>query len=174
MQLLPTTAKLMNDEDVGNKNIADNCSGPLLDPTTNLALGQKYVRHLTSQPLIGDNLMLLLAAYNEGPGKLERGLRDDNGSRVKSRGISSRRAYEKEDPLYFLESLPLRQTHDYIQQVLIHYWGYRARLDEPQTSLTELARGEWPRYAQPKLPSAPPKGQRDALLPQGSLSLASN
>jgi soluble lytic murein transglycosylase-like protein len=100
----------------------------MLDPAYNMALGQKYVRHLAGQPMIGDNLLLLLAAYNCGPGKLARWMDERTN-----------------DPLLFIESLPARETRDYVQQVLIQYWTYRARLAEPQTSLTQLAHGEWPR-----------------------------
>jgi hypothetical protein len=87
------------------------------------------VKHLASQPMIGDNLLLLLAAYNSGPNKLARWVDNDN----------------RKDPLLFIESLPVRETRDYVQQVLIYYWNYRARLAEPETSLTQLAHGEWPR-----------------------------
>jgi soluble lytic murein transglycosylase-like protein len=145
---------------------AADCSGRLLDPSFNLAVGQKYVRHLAGQPIIGDNLMLLLAAYNEGPGKLARGLHD--GGAKKARGHHAepgRSAFEKEDPLFFLESLSLRQTHDYIEQVLIHYWIYRARLGEPENSLTDLAHGAWPRIAPPEEAKPLPKGTKEAALP---------
>ena len=168
MQLLPATAKLMTDK-VSDKVDDRDCTAHLLDPTVNIALGQKYVRYLTDQPLVGDNLMLLLAAYNEGPGKLARGCISAKPSRKKCRGISNHREFEKEDPLFFLESLPPRETHDYIEQVLIHYWSYRARLSEPETSLTELAHGQWPRYAPPPATVRPPKGQREASLPAGDV-----
>jgi soluble lytic murein transglycosylase len=163
MQLLPTTAKLMTDK-VSDMVDDRDCSAHLLDPTVNIALGQKYVRHLTEQPLIGDNLMLLLAAYNEGPGKLARGEKKDHI-------VTNHREFEKEDPLFFLESLQTRETHDYIEQVLIHYWGYRSRLSEPETSLSELAHGQWPRYAPPPVNVHPPKGQREA---SNALQMASS
>ncbi|MDX2027670.1 MAG: transglycosylase SLT domain-containing protein [Alphaproteobacteria bacterium] len=127
MQLMPTTANL-----VANSNVTKGeCAGRMLDPSFNMALGQRYVRHLASQPMIGDNLLLMLAAYNSGPGNLARWM--DRGMR--------------QDPLLFIESLPVRETRDYVQQVLTHYWSYRARLSEPTTSLAQLAHGEWPRYA---------------------------
>ena len=74
------------------------------------------------------NLLYLLTAYNSGPGNLAR-WSDDAGH----------------DPLLFIESLPVRETRDYVQQVLIQYWSYRARLGEQQVSLKQLAKGEWPR-----------------------------
>jgi hypothetical protein len=112
----------------------------LLDPATNMTLGQSYVQRLAAQPMIGDNLLLLLAAYNGGPNRLEHWIKDENSK----------------DPLLFMESLPVRETRDYTQQVLVHYWMYRARLGLPETSLHQLAHGEWPitklRDEEPALP----------------------
>ena len=159
MQLLPATAKLMADREDETEVAADDCSDRLLDPSINMGLGQRYVRHLTEQQLIGDNLLLLLAAYNEGPNKLSHGLQDDRDQEGKT--ISDHKEYEKGDPLLFLESIPLRQTHDYVQQVLLHYWGYKARLGETDTSLAELSRGEWPR-SMPPLRKDPSKTVREA------------
>lgn len=157
MQLMPSTASLMSDGSIAGRD----CSAKLLDPATNMDLGQKYVMHLAAQPAIGDNLLLLLAAYNGGPNKLGRWLHD-NGDR---------------DPLLFLESVPVRETHDYVQQVLVHYWIYRARLAEPQTSLTQLAEGKWPRYSLNETFAPRFGGTRQAALPQamvsGSIELAS-
>ena len=140
MQLMPATANLIADDNLNSRH----CSERLLDPSYNLALGQKYVRRLADQPLIGNNLLLLLTAYNSGPGKLERWMDDE----------------ARHDPLMFVESLPVHETRSYVQQVLIQYWTYRSRLSEPQTSLAQLARGEWPRTglrdetAVPPLPSS--------------------
>ncbi len=127
MQLMPTTANLIARHHVTTQE----CSDRVLDPAYNMALGQKYVRQLASQPMIGNNLLLLLAAYNGGPNKLARWIDDAN----------------QKDPLLFVESLPVHETRDYVERVLMHYWIYRARLDEPQTGLTQLAHGEWPRYS---------------------------
>jgi soluble lytic murein transglycosylase-like protein len=127
MQIMPSTARqFSNDNQPGN-----DCPDGLFDPATNLEMGQKYVRVLAGQPMIGDNLLLLLAAYNGGPGNLSHWLDGD----------------DRADPLLFVESMPLRETRDYVQQVLLQYWMYRARLSEPETSIAQLARGEWPRYA---------------------------
>lgn len=166
MQLLPTTAKLMT---YGGtvKVPAHDCSGNLLDPSINIALGQKYVRNLADQPLIGDNLLLLLAAYNGGPSNLAHWMHED-GKHLKH-VTTLRHAFEKQDPLLFLESLPMRQTHDYVQQVLIHYWFYRARLGESESSLTELAHGQWPRLAPSEENRPLPKGTKEAALPVGDI-----
>jgi len=142
MQLMPATANLVARHKVTGRS---DCSDRMLDPSFNMALGQEYVRRLSKQPMIGNNLLFLLAAYNGGPGKLAHWTDD--------RTIN--------DPLLFVESLPLHETRDYVQQVLMHYWTYRARLDESVASMAQLARGEWPRYA-----------LRDETLPARSLKLA--
>lgn len=133
MQIMPSTAReIINDNgDNGTATAkARTCPHQLFDPATNMTMGQKYVRVLSGQPMIGNNLMLLLAAYNGGPGNLSRWL---DGQ-------------DKADPLLFMESLPMRETRDYVQQVLLHYWMYRSRLAEPEDSAMKLAKGEWPRY----------------------------
>jgi soluble lytic murein transglycosylase-like protein len=169
MQLLPATAKLMSYD--GAVKGAHSCSGTLLEPSVNIALGQKYVVNLEEQPLIGDNLLLLLAAYNGGPGKLAHWMHEDD--KRSRHPVSHRRTFEKEDPLLFLESMPLRQTHDYVEQVLIHYWYYRARLGENEDSLGELAHGEWPRLKPPEQTRPLPKGTKEAMLTDGRIVLAS-
>ena len=149
MQIMPSTARqIANDNHAGKASA--NCPDRLFDPATNMEMGQKYVRVLAGQPMIGDNLLLLLAAYNGGPGNLARWMDGDNRS----------------DPLLFIESLPARETHDYVQAVLLHYWMYRSRLAEPETTAAQLAHGEWPRYA------LRDDGMKRADAPQ-SLELAS-
>lgn len=127
MQLMPATANLIAND---NKVSGTTCSVRLLNPSYNMALGQKYVCQLANQPAIGNNLLLILAAYNGGPGNLAHWMDDDA---------------TRKDPLLFIESLPVHETRDYVQQVMIHYWNYCSRLSQPQTSLTQLSRGEWPR-----------------------------
>ncbi|MDE2030451.1 MAG: lytic transglycosylase domain-containing protein, partial [Alphaproteobacteria bacterium] len=129
MQIMPSTARGISSGIAHTKRGA--CPARLFDPATNIALGQKYVRVLSNQPAIGNNLMLLLTAYNGGPGNLAHWLGSTDNN----------------DPLLFMESLPVRETRDYVQQVLLHYWMYRSRLAEPEISVAQLANGKWPRYA---------------------------
>lgn len=124
MQLMPKTVAGLAD---GDKDAAET-KDKLLDPAYNMTLGQKYVRYLSSLPHIGNNLVLLLAAYNGGPGKV-------------TGWIESR---QDSDPLLFLESMPLRETRNYVARVLPHYWAYCARLGKSVQSLRLLAEGKWP------------------------------
>jgi len=130
MQIMPATARHISNDNEARAS-GSSCPKNLMDPETNMAMGQKYVRLLAEQPWIGDNLLFLLAAYNGGPGNLSRWLEGK----------------DRNDPLFFMESLPVRETRDYVQQVLLQYWMYRSRLSQPETTLAQLAHGEWPRYA---------------------------
>jgi len=123
MQIMPDTAEGMAETQDAQ------AEDKLFDPAFNMALGQKYVRHLAARPQIGDNLLLLLAAYNCGPNKVARW----------------KQARNTHDALLFMEGLPLRETRNYITRVLPHYWAYRARFAEPLTSLRQMAEGQWPR-----------------------------
>lgn len=158
MQLMPATANLVANDNARTTTVIDDCSGRLLNPAYNMSLGQKYVRHLADQPQIGDNLMLLLAAYNGGPGNVARWMDDDS---------------TRHDPLLFVESMPMRETRDYVQQVMIHYWNYCARLSQPQTSLAQLARGEWPRLmVRAPTQSVEKKFSKQVQLDTGSYKVA--
>jgi soluble lytic murein transglycosylase len=131
MQLMPATARHIESENYIRRPANSNCAHRLLDPATNVDMGQKYVRTLAETSMIGDNLLYLLAAYNGGPGNLQRWLGNS----------------DKSDPLLFVESLPIRETRDYVQQVLLHYSMYRSRLSQSETAVLQLAHGEWPRVA---------------------------
>ena len=131
MQLMPATARQMAETHHERKEIASSgCSSVLAEPAKNIDIAQRYVLALSEKQTIGDNLLLLLAAYNGGPGNL---------SRWMGAGMHN-------DPLLFVESLPARETREYVKQVLLNYWIYRSRLSAPEYGATKLAHGEWLRY----------------------------
>ncbi len=132
MQIMPATAKEILDDDTVQPD-----DRRLLDPAHNLALGQKYVRQLARHPQIGDNLLLLLAAYNGGPNKVARWI--ETRTTLAADG--------KLDPLLFIESMPLRETRNYVKRVMANYWNYQTRFNEPTDSLKQLSEGLWPRVA---------------------------
>ncbi|HLG87621.1 MAG TPA: lytic transglycosylase domain-containing protein [Alphaproteobacteria bacterium] len=121
MQLMPRTAESVG----GSKR-----QKALFDPATNLDLGQRYISALMGDPAIGENLLLVAAAYNAGAGNL-----------AKLTNILSH-----EDPLIAIESIPNDETRGFIERVLANYWIYRARMGADTSSLTDLAEGRWPRY----------------------------
>jgi soluble lytic murein transglycosylase len=125
MQLMPGTAAYIAKQ-AGLAGEPD-----LLDPAVNLSLGQRYIQHLFAQPSVEGDLFRLVAAYNSGPGKVEEW---------------HKRGGFNNDPLLFIESIPSRETRQFIERVLASYWIYRSRLKQPSRSLDAIAAGDWPTY----------------------------
>jgi soluble lytic murein transglycosylase-like protein len=135
MQLMPSTAHAVA-EAAGvalkdRKHVKGKPADKLLEPETNIALAQHYIGELMAHPGIRNNLLLLTAAYNSGPGTV-----------AKWRS----RAELKDDPLLFLELMPARETRVFVQRVLTNYWAYRTRLGQPAPELDALVEGRWPTY----------------------------
>ena len=132
MQLMPATAHAM----ARRSGVAFAHHGmhpaqkALAEPELNLALAQEYINSLIEDDHIGDNLVLIAAAYNSGPGALQR---------WQSPELSK-------DPLLFIESIPSQETRVFTQRVLANYWIYRERLGQPSPDLDALAAGQWPTY----------------------------
>jgi len=128
MQVMPATASFLT----GDRSLRWRRSR-LYDPAFNLALGQKYIRHLAELSVVEGSLFKLAAAYNGGPGNLARWTR-----RIDTSG----------DPLLFVETIPLRETRHFVQHVMSNLWLYRARLGQPAPSLSAVAAGAWPLYSE--------------------------
>jgi soluble lytic murein transglycosylase-like protein len=126
MQLMPKTASF-----VAGKRFRGSHREQLFDPEVNMSLGQKYMEHLLDDPSINGDLFYTVAAYNGGPGNLRKW---------------RRRTDYQDDPLLFIESIPLFETRDYVERVLTNLWIYRYRLGQPVPSLDAIAAGEWPTY----------------------------
>ena len=127
MQLMPGTAGFISGQ--GYRGWKRD---KLYDPELNITLGQKYIRYLLNSPAIDQNLFMAVAAYNGGPGNLRKWMR----------GVDFRN-----DPLLFIESIPARETRDYVEKVLTNYWIYRDRLGQPRPSLRDVVAGNWPVYS---------------------------
>ena len=129
MQLMPTTASYVS----GNKEYRNKqYEHKLLDPETNLEIGQKYLSDLLKMRQVDGDLFSLLVAYNAGPGNLNKW---KNG------------AAAEDDPLLFIESIPVAETRTYVERVLANYWIYRLRDGQRTPSLDAVAKGKWARYA---------------------------
>ena len=126
MQIVPGTASAMAGRRYRGADRPD-----LMDPVLNLTLGQRYLRHLLSKDGIDGNLIYALVAYNRGPGRLREW---------------RRKVDYRDDPLLFIESIPVRETRVFIERVLTNLWIYRARLGQPARSLETVASGGWPAY----------------------------
>ena len=128
MQLMPATAShVAGDSSLRRAGGRDR----LFEPDFNLALGQRYLAELLGYSSVGGDLFRLAAAYNGGPGNLEKW---------------DAHVAAHDDPLLFIEKLPSRETRLFIERVLANLWIYRARLGQEAPSLTDLAAGAWPRY----------------------------
>lgn len=140
MQIIPSTFHYMvNRQSALDVQVADDqassylavasVKGGLKDPQVNLRVGQSYLRYLQEQSYIGNNLIYLIAAYNAGPGSLQ---------------AWAEQTEESIDPLLFIESIPYRETREYVKNVMTDYWIYGQLLERDSASLESLARGHWP------------------------------
>jgi soluble lytic murein transglycosylase-like protein len=121
MQLTPAAAVRAAGDD---KLAAD--MRPLFDPAFNLRVGQDYLAWLMDRG-VGDNLVRVIAAYNGGPGLVQR--------------TADALGEEAQDPLTLLEALPPSETRNYVQRVLAGYWTYKTIFGEEAPSLDALAEG---------------------------------
>ncbi|MBL28702.1 MAG: transglycosylase [Rhodospirillaceae bacterium] len=127
MQLMPQTASYI---DEGRDDYDDGAHRALFDPVLNISLGQRYLRYLLRLDVVGGDLLRLAAAYNGGPGNLDRWHRQAGA----------------EDPLMFIECIPSRETRRFIQRVMANFWIYRMRFSQATPSLDEIVAGDWPAY----------------------------
>jgi soluble lytic murein transglycosylase-like protein len=125
MQFLPATAR-----EVAQDASITETDDRLHDPAFAIRIGKTYLRQLAKSAITGGHLIKVTASYNAGPGNV----RHWNSF------------MPQQDPLLYLESIPLTETRDYVETVLKNYWLYQMRLGEPTTTLDTLARGEWPAF----------------------------
>ena len=126
MQIMPPTAVHLTGDSAAKAR--------LTDPAFNLTLGQNYIEELMSYGEPAGNIFMLAAAYNAGPGNMQR-WQEETG------GISN-------DPLMFIEAIPARETRAYIERVVMNYWMYSWRMGVDPKSLQDVAAGAWPVYAE--------------------------
>jgi soluble lytic murein transglycosylase len=50
------------------------------------------------------------------------------------------------DPLLFVESIPVAETRSYVKRLMLYHWLYRRRFGQDAQSLQETASGQWPIY----------------------------
>lgn len=130
MQLMPKTAVYIS----GNKKKYKDVQAQMefLEPDVNMELGQRYLSNLMKSRNVDSEVMALLIAYNAGPGNLNK---------------FKRELADIDDPLLFIESIPLPETRAYIERVLANYWIYQMRDNRDTPTLQALAAGKPARYA---------------------------
>jgi soluble lytic murein transglycosylase len=119
MQVMPATAARMGVSDPDT----------LYDPGTALAVGQRYIEQLLTR--LDGNLLELGGAYNAGPMAVDRWRTTKAGGN---------------DPLLFVESIPVAETRSYVKRLMVYHWLYRRRFGQDANSLQETASGQWPIY----------------------------
>ncbi len=119
MQVLPGSATLAT----GDKRYQQRPK-MLLDPGTNLRVGQDYLGYLMGRG-VGSDLLRVVAAYNAGPGAVQ-----------KTIGMVG-----DEDPLLLIECLPALETRDYVEKVMTGYWTYKHMFGEQTHTLDAVASG---------------------------------
>ncbi|MGC6485577.1 MAG: lytic transglycosylase domain-containing protein [Candidatus Puniceispirillales bacterium] len=123
MQLMPSTAAFI----ARDRRFRGSRRHDLMIPEINIRLGEDYILHLFDEPPVNGDLVRLLAAYNGGPGNLNKWMRKVNHGG---------------DTLMLLESLPSRETRFYVKNVLTNYWIYRKRLGKDGEVLASIAAGD--------------------------------
>ena len=127
MQLMPSTAGYM-----AQKRFRGWRRNKLYDPSLNLRLGQKYLRYLLQHETVKGNVLFMAAAYNGGPGNLAKW---------------QRKIFKRtQDTLMFIESIPSRETRDFVERVLSNFWIYRDRFGQNSPTLDAIAQGQIPVY----------------------------
>ncbi len=137
MQMMPATAREVNSA-IAAANGSAAVVGDLADPAFNIEVGQTYLEALRDMSYTQGFLPKVVAAYNAGPGSVQRwnASLDDRG-----------------DPLLFIESIPFKETRHYVEVVLRNYWMYQLRDGVRPVSMDALAAGLWPKF--PGMPGAP-------------------
>jgi soluble lytic murein transglycosylase-like protein len=131
MQLMPATASFVS----GSRKYREaEGRHSLKDPQVNLDIGQRYVQSLLGEDHVSTELFSLVMAYNAGPGNLKK--------------WKERLAPLADDPLLFVESIPLGETRNFVERVMSNYWIYRLRMGQPTPSLDAVSEGRWAEYVQ--------------------------
>jgi soluble lytic murein transglycosylase len=119
MQLLPGTGELV----AKRLGLPWRGGESLYDPATNIRLGTAYMRQMLDRH--GGKAYLAIAAYNAGPAPAARW--------EAARG--------QLDPDFFIESIPYRETREYVARVLAFSVVYDWRLNGDAAPLSERMRG---------------------------------
>ena len=127
MQLMPHTASLLGVKDPDT----------LYTPSTSLTVGQRYIEQLLRS--LDGNLLELGGAYNAGPGAVSRWRTSKAGGKAGAN-----------DPLLFVESIPVAESRSYVKRLMVYHWLYRRRFGQDAHSLDEISAGLWPVYHPPQ------------------------
>ena len=115
MQLMPATAK----ETAGKLGVPYRNEQQLFDPALNVRLGSAYLKRLLD--VYDGNRILAAAAYNAGPGRVKR-WREQSDNKPMD---------------VWVESIPYKETRNYVQNVLSFDLIYQHKLQQPLRFMSE-------------------------------------
>ncbi|WP_265421645.1 transglycosylase SLT domain-containing protein [Aeromonas salmonicida] len=115
MQLMPGTAK----ETASKLGVPYRNPEQLFEPTLNVRLGSAYLKRLLD--VYDGNRILATAAYNAGPGRVKR-WREQSRNRPMD---------------VWVESIPYKETRNYVQNVLSFDLIYQHKLQQPLRFMSE-------------------------------------
>lgn len=119
MQVMPGTASMT----ARNNGIPYSNSSDLNVPDVNVQIGSTYYRELLDR--FNNNRILATAAYNAGPHRVDRWLKETEG----------RLPFDA-----WVEAIPFRETRNYVQNVLAFSVIYAHKLGGEETMLSEQER----------------------------------
>lgn len=111
MQLMPGTAK----EVAKKAGLSHDVKWLTTKPAHNVALGTRYLQKLLNK--YNGNYAMALAAYNAGPGRVDRWVKEFGDPRN-----------PKIDLVNWIEMIPIYETRNYVQRVLEGVYVYRQTL----------------------------------------------
>jgi soluble lytic murein transglycosylase len=115
MQLMPATAR----ETASKLGVPYRNEQQLFDPAMNIRLGSAYLKRLLD--VYDGNRILAAAAYNAGPGRVKR-WRDQSTNKPMD---------------VWVESIPYKETRNYVQNVLSFDLIYQHKLQQPLRFMSE-------------------------------------
>lgn len=121
MQLMPATAR-----ETAQKSGIKHSTADLFKPEHNILLGSHYLSELLQK--YNGNRILAAAAYNAGPHRVNRWLREHDS------GIP----YD-----IWIETIPFKETRGYVQNVLAFSVIYGYRLGRPSAMFNEFELGDY-------------------------------
>lgn len=118
MQVMPATAQL-----VSKKHKLKYVPAKLqTDPVQNMKIGRTYLADLVEQ--FDGSYILALAAYNAGPNRAKRWIREFGDPRT-----------AEVDPIDWVEMVPFNETRNYVQRVMENLQVYRTLLHGDEKAL---------------------------------------
>jgi soluble lytic murein transglycosylase len=93
----------------------------LVEPLVNVSIGVRYLKSLMDR--YDGNVPYALAAYNAGPHRVARWRKD---------------ALPSWTLMDWIESIPFKETRDYVSSILRHRYWYQVQKGQPVSKITEL------------------------------------